>query len=167
MKTLFSTAAVSVFLLVSCAGALFGPGGYRFLQKAEEAMRQKDYEGAITLYNKHIQYRLSLDSRPEWENPWFYLLMIGDIELGRGRPAEAVQAYEQAEKEAVDPKLVADRYRFAAKWYEDQGRLQEAFDLLSRHRSLDTILFDIMLDRLSREITIREETAAPAPPVKH
>ena len=157
----FLSAILVIFLFPGCLSSL--NGAHDFLRQAEEAARRQDWEQAMVNYRLHIDYRLSLKERPEWENPWFYLLMIGDIELGRDKPGEAVQNYEQAFERGVEKNLVSDRLRLAATWYEQHDRIPEALTLLTRHRDKDEILFDIMLDRLSRELTRREDAAAAKP----
>lgn len=155
-------------LLISCV-LLLAPGCFQvrwgdnhdYLRQAEEASRQKDWDLAVASYRRHIDSRLAIQSRPDWENPWFYLLMIGDIELGRERPEPALLSYQEAFDKGVERGLVSDRFRLVATWYEQRGRLSEALDLLKQHREKDELLFDIMLDRISRELTRRED-ALPA-----
>lgn len=167
MKELISRGTRQLFsalLLVVLIPGCFSSwnGAHDYLRQAEESARRQDWDQALINYRQHIDYRLSLKERPEWENPWFYLLMIGDIELGRDKPAEAVQNYEKAFERGVEKNLVSDRLRLAATWYEQHDRLPEALTLLTRHRDKDEILFDIMLDRLSRELTRREDSAGVA-----
>ena len=129
-----------------------------YLKQAEEATRRESWEEAIASYRSHMERRLLVTKRPDWENPWFYLLMIGDIELGREQPTEAVQTYQEAFDRGIEKGLVSDRIRLVATWYEQRGQLAQAIELLSRHREKDELLFDIMLDRISRELTSREDT---------
>jgi hypothetical protein len=119
------------------------------------------HDEAIVLYRAHMQERQELTSRPDWENPWFYLLLIGDIELNRDAPTEALARYLEAGSNGIHSSLISDRIRSLARWYEERGRLREAFDLLAAHRELDTLLFDAMLDRIGKAIT-KEENAAQA-----
>lgn len=162
--------AFSICLLTFCKPFAFTPEGYENLQKAEEFGRKRDYDKAIDAYHKHIDYRLSREDRPEWENPYFYLLMIGDVQLAAMRPADALSSYQEAEKRGVDSGLVADRYRYLASWYEEHGQLQQAFEVLSLNRTKDQMLFDIMLDRISRKIVELEDLklspATPSPSPK-
>lgn len=126
------------------------------LQLAEEALRSGNFPQAVALYQKHMSERLAAKNRPEWENPHFYELLIGDVYLSQGDSEQALAAYERAEKNGVHNNLVSDRYRAVARWFEDKGELQRAFDILEKYRDRDLLLFDAMLDRIGRELTARE-----------
>ena len=123
------------------------------IKYAEELASQGQYEEAISEYRAHMEERLAVKNRPEWENPYFYLLLIGDAYLAKGDATEALSSYEDAEKNGVHASLVSDRYRSVATWYEGKGELQKAFDALKKYRSRDTLLFDSMLDRIARTLT--------------
>ncbi|RIL09400.1 MAG: hypothetical protein DCC75_06610 [Proteobacteria bacterium] len=140
----------------------FGFGSMSRLEKAEELSRQGKYDQAIEAYRQHLEDRLKVKDRPEWENPYFYLILIGDIELGQGKRAEALQNYEEADKRGVDVYLISDRIRSVAYSYEKDGKLAEALQLLEKHRAKDALLFDSMLDRIAKELVEVEESAAPA-----
>lgn len=101
--------------------------------------------------------RLRVKDRPEWENPYFYLILIGDIQLGQDQPGDAQATYDEAEKKGVDDALVSDRYRSLALWYEQHGNLQKAASTLTARRSHDPIIFDSILDRVSKAIVAQEE----------
>lgn len=148
----FST---SIFVLVIFGAGCFSSGPER-LTDAEALTSEGRHNEAIQAYREHISERLETSDRPEWENPYFYLLSIGDIELSRGNVDAALAAYEEAEREKVDPPLVADRYRAVASWYEEHGQLQKALDLLGKYREKDPLIFDSMLDRIARELTAHE-----------
>jgi predicted Zn-dependent protease len=105
----------------------------------------------------HIAERGRVANRPEWENPSFYLVLIGDLELGRDRVDQALENYVEADAAKVDEALVSDRIRSVAKWYEDRQRFGEAFALLQKYRLRDPLLFDPTLDRLGKKITELEE----------
>jgi len=134
-----------------------------YLESAEELSRQGKTDEAIAQYRAHIDERLAVKDRPEWENPYFYLLLIGDLQLHSGQPDSAIATYEEAEQKEVHASLVSDRYRSVARWYETQGKLQEAAAILQRFRSRDDLLFDSMLDRISKQIVLNEERAAAQP----
>ena len=116
-------------------------------------------------YRLHIEYRLTVEDRPRWENPWFYLLVMGDLELRQGNVPEALAYWTEAETRGIEPGLVSDRFRSAATWLEQRDRLEEAYELLTRYRERDPLLIDAMLDRLARELTAREDRSSPAAPV--
>jgi tetratricopeptide (TPR) repeat protein len=144
-----------------CAGCFFTtPGsGYSNLQRAEEFLRQKKFDQAIAAYTQHMHNRLAYPQRPEWENPYFYLLLIGDVHLHQGAVDAALTAYAQAEQAQVDRSLISDRYRSVARWYEQHNDLRSALALLERYRDRDPLLIDAMLDRLSKALTVQEEAA--------
>lgn len=145
-------------LSISVLSACFSMGGSERLREAESLSQEQKWDEAIAAYQEHIQDRLAVSDRPEWENPYFYLLTIGDIELGRGEPTKALQSYEEAEKQGVASPLVADRYRAVAAWYEDHGKLNEAINVLTKYREKDSLIFDAMLDRVARKLTEQEAT---------
>ena len=131
-----------------------------YLEAAEELSRQGKTEEAIAEYRQHIAFRLAVEDRPEWENPYFYLLLIGDLQLNAGQLDAALTTYEEAERQKVHPSLISDRFRSVATWYESQGKLVEAATILERYRTRDELLFDSMLDRISKQIVQKEEAAA-------
>ena len=148
------TAALLVVIALGC----HAPG--EKVRQAEELSRQGDYSSAIVLYREHMQERLSLQSRPEWENPYFYLLLIGDVQLGQGQPEAALATYEEAEQMKVEPTLISDRYRAVGRWYQEHGQSQRALEVLSKYRDRDSLLFDAMLDRIAKELTAKEDAEA-------
>lgn len=131
------------------------------LSRAEEATRKEDFDSAITFYQRHIDYRLAAKERPEWENPYFYLLLIGDLHLRANDPGAALESYQEAELREVETELVSDRYRTIASWYEQKGDLAQAMNILQEFRDRDDLLFDAMLDRVARKITEQELAAGP------
>jgi tetratricopeptide (TPR) repeat protein len=160
--------ALTLVLCTSLIGLLgcFSQGSEN-LRLADELSREGKYEAAIDAYRKHMEYRLSITNRPEWENPYFYLLLIGDEYLHRGAPVKALEQYQEAERKEVHPTLISDRYRAVARWYEEHGELQRALDVLKQFRDRDSLLFDAMADRVARTLTEREnkelQQTAPAP----
>ena len=157
--------ALLLSLLSGCVLRAWRFGDYEHLENAERLMREAKYGEAIAEYRAHIQHRLSIKKRPEWENPYFYLLMIGDLQLNQNDQAAALQSYEEAEKQGVEKSLVSDRYRYVATWHEQHGRIREAMSILVQYRDRDTLLFDVILDRLAKESTQLEDRAnlTPAP----
>ena len=128
------------------------------LRAAEDFADKSNYEQAIIEYQAHIDQRLKVEGRPEWENPWFYLILISDLELRRGDVNAAIAALDRANEMKVDTSLVADRYRAIARWYEERGELDKSFDVLQKYREIDPLLFDAILDRLGRKIVAAEES---------
>lgn len=126
-------------------------------QRAESLLNEGQYDEAIAEYRQHMQDRLNASSRPDWENPYFYMIVIGDIQLEHGSVADALTSYETAEQHGVEAPLVADRYRYVAKWYEDHGELKQAMEFLKKYRDRDPLLFDGMLDRVGRKMSAEED----------
>ena len=129
---------------------------YKFLKEAEEYSRKQEYQDAIGSYRKHIKNRLEYKDRPDWENPYFYLLVIGDLYIGQEKPEEALLSYIEADEKGVDEKLVLDRFRYLANWYENNQQFEKAIEILNTYRDRDSLLFDIMLDRISKELVNSE-----------
>lgn len=164
--TLLRTTALSCVapLLIVLSGLVFFTGctsphrgDYGHLERADELSRKGEYKEAIDEYRAHMQYRLSVIKRPEWENPYFYLILIGDIQLGSGDVAAAEASYREAQEQQVDPYLISDRFRGIARWYEEKGDLKTAISILERYRSLDPMLYESMLDRISKDLTEKED----------
>lgn len=149
--------SVSLSTLTAC----FSMDDSGTLREAEELATEERWDESIAAYEEHIQARLGVSDRPDWENPYFYLLTIGDVELKRGDPTKALQKYEEAEKHGVASSLVSDRYRAVATWYEEHGNLDEAIKVLTTYRERDSLIFDAMLDRIARTLTEREATSPP------
>jgi len=121
------------------------------IEEAESLSEQGRYEDAIKSYREHIDQR-SLASRPDWENPYFYLIRISELELELGQPDEALKACTEAEQQGVDPRLISDRYRAIASWHIERGESQQAFEILKQNRARDPLLFDALLDRVARDM---------------
>lgn len=149
----------SLALILSGCSSWFINQDTLHLMKAEELSRQGKYPEAISEYEQHMRHRLELKKRPEWENPYFYLILIGDLELMQDKPEVALQRYQEAEQKGVDSNLISDRFRSLAHWHETRGRLEHAVSLLKERREKDPILIDAMLDRLSKQIVAKEEMA--------
>lgn len=140
-------------LIASCSSCLlFRPSVASNLQKAEAAVIDSNFQAAITFYQAHISERLEVKQRPEWENPYHYMLIIGDLHLRLEQDLEALKSFDAAKAKNVDPKLVADRYRALGAWYESRGNLEKAIEVLKAHRQEDPLLFDAMLDRIAKQI---------------
>ncbi len=64
----------------------------------------------------------------------------------------------------VDIGLVSDRYRLVANFLAKQEKHKEAIDLLNLHRDIDPLLYDMMRDRIAREMVLGEEQRLLTPP---
>jgi tetratricopeptide (TPR) repeat protein len=149
--------AAYLLTTLSACGGFFPFYRQSLVEDAEELAREKNYQAAILLYEKHMQRRLAVVDRPNWENPYLYLLTIGDLELERGDIVAAEKSYSEAAKQGIESALVSDRYRGIALRYEREGKLKEALTILERYRALDPLLFDGMLDRLSKALVAEED----------
>jgi len=130
--------------------------------QAEQLTKEGKYTEAIDTYRKHIQARLDESTRAEWENPYFYLLRVIDLQLKMEQPNEALRTCREAELQGVDYTLISDRYRAVAGWYEGHGHLDSAFQVLKTNRERDPLLFDAMLDRIGRALTQRDRIESPS-----
>ncbi len=144
---------ITCLCLISCASL----GNGSMVIQAEQLTEEGRYTEAIGTYRKHIQERLDDSTRPEWENPYFYLLRIIDLQLRMERPADALSSCREAEKQGVESILISDRYRAVASWHEQHGNLEAAFEVLKSNRERDPLLFDAMLDRIGRALTAPEK----------
>ncbi len=128
-----------------------------FLEKAEEAEKANQYNVAIENYKKHIEFRNN-DRKPPKENPYFYLLMIGDLYLKNEEPIKAKDTYLEAIDKEVSKALCAERIRNIAKYYSEKNDYEKAFETLEEHRELDPLLFDLDKDNLHKTyITTNQE----------
>ena len=159
-KALSLTIFICSCLLLSCKpfvylGVIRSP--YHHLEEAETALREERFDDAIDAYKKHIERRISLEDRPEWENPYFYYLFIGDVHLRQKQFAKALATYKFAEEKGVAGELVCDRIRMLARAYEEQGELRTAIALLQEYRAKEPLLIDDILDRLSKKLVEQED----------
>lgn len=140
------------FFLVSCAG-----GTSTHAERAEQFIEAKEYGKARVSYAKHMEKRLA-SKRPSSENPYFYLVKIGDAYLLEDRLKEAEKIYATAIKREVQPQLLGTRFRELAEIYftkrEDH---KSAFRILKTYRYLDDLLFDSLLDEFQKE-SLRQAT---------
>jgi tetratricopeptide (TPR) repeat protein len=155
--TSISLVTLLAFGTTGCGSLLFDGGDMSHLREAEMLSRQGRYDDAIRAYEQHLLRRLEVDDRPEWENPYFYKLLIGDIHLRENAVDRALDAYQEAHRHGIDTVMVADRLRSVGRWYEQRGDYKRAFELLTAHRELDPLLFDTILDRVARRMVEAEE----------
>jgi tetratricopeptide (TPR) repeat protein len=130
-------------------------------QIAAKLRDEKKFEEAIQEYYKHIDSRLKDSRREAEENPFFYLIMIGDIYLEEGNTGEAIRTYLEAKSKQVEGPLVVDRIRKVAGTLRDSGKYKEAIDLLRGHRDLDTFSFDLDADDILKEAVSAEDYKRP------
>jgi len=137
------------------------PASFRI--KADDFSSKKKYSEAIQAYWDHINQRLAVQSKPDWENPYIYLLDIGDLYLEQNKVDQAMEAYLGAEKQGVKDGYINDRLRFVASWYEEHGELEKAIQHLKKYRERDELLFDLMLNRLARKLVDSEDLTPSQP----
>jgi tetratricopeptide (TPR) repeat protein len=159
MKPYSTTLALTLLFLANCQGFHLFTSANSALEEAENTAREGNTKEAILLYQQHLEKRLAVKDRPDWENPYLYLLTIGDLELQQGNVDAALEYYQQAETKQVSKELISDRYRGVALKYESTNQLEQACTILKKYRDRDPLLFDGMLDRISKEIVTREELA--------
>lgn len=121
---------------------------------AEQYRADGKYIEAVAAYRRHLAQRLM--SKSDDENPYFYLLLIGDCYLELGKIPQARQSYDEALTHNIANNLVAERYRRIAKWFEANNELEKAIAELSRYRELDRLLFDLEIDRLHKKFVAKE-----------
>jgi KDO2-lipid IV(A) lauroyltransferase len=148
--------ALLLFILTVTVSACASIPTASNLELAESLTAEGRYEDAIESYRRQIDERAG-STRPAWENPYFYLIAVSDLQLRLNKPGESLATCEEAEERGVDLKLVSDCYRTIALYYTEREQFYEAFNLLKKHREIDPLLFDALLDRVGREITRREE----------
>lgn len=143
-----------IMLLIVAGCALTSTQGY--VHEAESLAQEGRYEEAIEAYRAHMEERRADTDRPTWENPSFYLLAIGDLQLQQNNPSAARATYDEAGRQEVDPRLVTDRYLALALWYEDKGKLKEALGVLNVYRSRDPELLNGTFTRIAKKLTEQE-----------
>ena len=148
---------ILILLLSGCQSRYLFSSGTSLLDEAEKTARDGSADDAIELYKRHLERRLAVKDRPDWENPYLYLLTIGDLQLKQGNVDAALASYEQAEKQEVRKELISDRFRGVALQFESENRLEDACAILKKYRNRDPLIFDGMLDRISKEIVVRED----------
>ena len=136
-------------------------------QVAAQLREEGKFEEAIAAYRKHIADREQSPSRAEDENPSFYLVLIGDVEMQRGDRQAAKAAYAAARTQNVSTGLVGDRYRQLAEAYAKDSEYEEAIAVLKEGRDIDPLLFDIAIDDLHKRSLQAEDgtlTTEPSRP---
>jgi len=150
---LFFTFLFSTLFLSSCtlyARTFSSEYYYTEAERAEALEKKGEYLEAIQAYENHISTRLASDKLYKNENPSFYKLLIGDLYLELEQVEQAEQAYLAALEKEVSKPLCADRIKKLGQWHEKKGNFEEAFKIIEKHRELDTLLFDLEIDRLHK-----------------
>lgn len=125
---------------------------------AEDLRKQGKYQEAIVEYKKHIASKLKQkDSQHSELNPFFYYLLIGDCHLELKEFDEAKKSYFTALENKIEKKLVGAKIRNLAEKLEENGQSENAISLLTENRELDTLLFDIDIDKLHKKILEAED----------
>ena len=142
--------------LGSCAFFGFGRGPSH-ARVAAQLRADKKYDEAIVEYRKHIDARLNDSRREPEENPYFYLILIGDIYLEEGKTDDALASYVEAKDKEVEVALVVDRIRRIARAMKDAGKYRDAVALLKKYRELDEFVFDLDIDENLKAIVKSED----------
>lgn len=143
------------YALFSCAGSHMQSDA----KKASEFRASKDYDEAIKAYIRHIDKRVKTKEKPEWENPYIYYLDIGDIYLQQENIEKALEYYLLADKENVKKTYVNDRLRNIGDFLVEKKEFERAIEHLTTYRERDPLLFDLMRDRIAKQIVAQEDTA--------
>lgn len=126
---------------------------------AKHLIEEKKYDEAIVEYQLHIDERLNSPSRPTDENPFFYYILIGDVFLKKNDIQSALGAFKTAHENKVHDKLVLDRFRQVAEIYVLEKKFDNAIELLTTYREIDTLLVDSDIDKIHRTmIEVEEES---------
>jgi len=101
--------------------------------------------------------RIRTEGRLAGENPYFYLILIGDLHLDLDEPKKALQNYLEAHSRSVAHELVVSRIRRVALYYSERSNYAAALNLLATFRELDAEIFDATIDRIHRESVKSEQ----------
>jgi KDO2-lipid IV(A) lauroyltransferase len=143
--------ALCIASSLSLTGCMF-QGQEPLLTRADQLRQDKQYDQAIALYQEHIDKRLRIHQREDWENPYFYELLIGDTYLEQDKLSDAKAAYRAAYDHEVDRTLFLDRIRLLAAKYEEKNEFQTALDLLKPYANEDPLLINAQLDRIAKAL---------------
>ena len=159
LLTRLTISLLLMFLLFGCSVfAPNKPSGFSSLAKqADQARKAGDCDKAIPLYREHLHRRLKDSKRPKSENPWFYLILIGDCLVDQDKEDVAVSVYLEAKEKKVLPELVADRFIRISERMTSNNRFSEAMRFLKKHREIDELLFDARIDEIHKRMVAMEE----------
>ena len=161
MKRSVYLIATLAFFLTGCffvAGSVTftAPGEHR--RSAERLQREGKYQEAVLEYERHMEERLKARHRPDEENPYFYLLYIGDCYLELGEEKTALAKYLEAREHGIPDTSLTDRLLRVANWYGARGRYEEALALLEKYREIDPLILESQLDTFSKLVVQRDES---------
>ena len=131
------------------------PGEHR--RAAEKLQGAGKYREALQEYELHMAERLKARNRPAEENPYFYLLYVGDCYLELGEEKTALAKYLEAREHGIPDTSLTDRLLRVANWYGARGRYEEALALLEKYREVDPLILESQLDTFSKLIVQRDE----------
>jgi tetratricopeptide (TPR) repeat protein len=150
MKLVFIFVAYASLVLFSTS-CVTTTSGVATLAEADKLREEGKYDKAILAYKAHVDSRENAYFKSK-DNPYFYYLIIGDTYLEKDDADNAEKSYELASSKGVEKKLIADRWLNFARWLKDKKEFERAYMLLLKHRNLDPLLFDGLLDEVSREL---------------
>lgn len=134
--------------------------------QAKTLFEQGELHKAITLYDAHLNSRLSNPARPKGENPYFYCALIGDALLRAGDLQAAYRTYQFGRAAGIEDRMLAMRFRDIAhklSLYPGSGH-QMAIDFLQKYRDLDQLMIDLDIDVYHRaQIAAEDQQMAEAP----
>ena len=158
-QMLFARLLLAILLLTlsACSIRTFPLNSKSDADIARSYRAEKEYNLAIEHFRKHMQKRLSDPHRPPEENPYFYQIIIGDIYLEAENSDKALNNYELALKNQVEPEIVAHHIRQLAIWKHNHAQSDASVELLKQYRYLEELSFDSTLDNILRDIVEREQ----------
>ncbi|MBL7661671.1 tetratricopeptide repeat protein [bacterium] len=127
------------------------------LTQARMYEQQGDYEKARAYYRTHMERRLRDKKRPAEENPYYYLITIGDLYRKEKQYERALGSYDEARANQVPAEPLIFRYRDIASDMQQEGKYDEAIDLLTIYHDLDPLLFDVDIDRVHKAMLAAED----------
>ena len=145
--SLYISLAFSLFCCFSCSSNK----NISLADKAAQEFNDGDLEQARKNYFRHMKKRLLDESRPNDENPFFYLVLIGDIYLKEEKLERAFYFYRVGHGKKVKTPLIAYRIRKVALAYHKNKQSEIALDILREYRELDEFAFDAEKDKIHRE----------------
>jgi KDO2-lipid IV(A) lauroyltransferase len=151
LPSLLSSLILTLLICLISGCGLFTPP-LSLAKQAQLKAQEGNIDEAIELYQKHFRERLDNASREEWENPYFYQMIIGDLLLEQGKFDQALESYLEGFKNGVDLPLFLDRIRSLALKLEESGELEKALKLLSEYVNQDPTLINEALDRISKKL---------------